>query len=54
MRMENGEGFTIRNFIVLFVKLRVTVIKSKRLTIQRAGHIAKMEEGRSAFTILTA
>ena len=28
------------------------VIKSRRLT--RAGHVAKMEEGRSAFKILTS
>ena len=53
MRMEIGEGSTMRNFIVCNVRLIyvVRVIKSRRL--RWAGHIARMEEGRSAFKILT-
>ena len=45
MRMGSGEGSTMRNFIVC------TVIKSRRL--RWAGHVARMEEGSSAFKILT-
>ena len=45
MRMGSGEGSTMRNFIVC------TVIKSRRL--RWTGHVARMEEGRSAFKILT-
>ena len=41
--MGSGEGSTTRNFIVW-------VIKSRRL--RWAEHIARMEEGRSAFKIL--
>ena len=51
MRMGSGEGFTIRNFIVCTVHLIVRVIKSRRL--RWAGHVARMEEGKSAFKILT-
>ena len=40
----------MRNFIVCTVQLIVRVIKSRRL---RASHVAKMEEDRSAFKILT-
>jgi hypothetical protein len=47
MRIGSGKGSTIRNFIVCTVK----VIKSRRL--RWAGHVARMEEGRSAFEILT-
>ena len=39
------------NFIVCTVHLIVRVIKSRRL--RWAGHVARMEEGRSAFKILT-
>ena len=47
--MGSGEGSTMRNCIVCTVHLRV--IKSRRL--RWAGHSARMEEGRSAFKILT-
>ena len=43
MRMGSGEGSTMRNM--------VRVIKSRRL--RWTGHAARMEEGRSAFKILT-
>ena len=49
--MGSGEGSTKRNFIVCTVHLIVRVIKSRRL--RWAGHIARMEEGRSAFKVLT-
>ena len=49
--MGSGEGFTMRNFIVCTVHLIIKVIKSRRL--RWIGHIARMEEGRSAFKILT-
>ena len=45
--MGSGEGSTTRNFIWFIVR----VIKSRRL--RWAGHVARMEEGRSAFKILT-
>ena len=48
MRMGSGEGSTMRNFIVCTVH---RVIKSRRL--RWTGHVARMEEGRSAFKILT-
>ena len=41
----------MRNFIVCSVHLIVRVIKSRRL--RWAGHVVSMEEGRSAFKILT-
>ena len=41
----------MRNFIVCTIHLIVRVIKSRRL--RWAGHVARMEEGRSAFKILT-
>ena len=41
--MGNGEGFTKWNFVM--------VINSRLL--RRVGHEAKMQEGRSAFKILT-
>ena len=44
----SGEGSTMRNFIVCTVG---GVIKSRRL--RWAGHVAKIEKGRSAFQILT-
>ena len=43
--MGSGEDSTMRNFIAC------TVIKSRKL--RWAGHVARMEEGRSAFKILT-
>ena len=50
---ENGEWRIIKNFIVCTVHLIIVrVIKSRRLTW--AGHVARMEEGRSAFKILTS
>ena len=45
--MGSGEGSTMRNFIVCTVR----VIKSRRL--RWAGNVARMEECRSAFKILT-
>ena len=41
----------MRNFIICTVYLIVRVIKSRRL--KWAGHVARMEEGRRAFRILT-
>ena len=49
--MGSGEGFTMRNFIVCTVPPIVRVIKSRRLRWE--GHVARMEEGRRAFKILT-
>ena len=49
--MGSREGSTMRNFIVCTVHLIVRVIKSRRL--RWTGHIARIGEGRSAFTILT-
>ena len=46
--MGSGEGSTVRNFIV---PNTVRVTKSIRLIW--AGHVTRMEEGRSAFKILT-
>ena len=48
--MGSGEGSTMSNFIVCSPNI-VRVIKSIRL--RWAGHVARMEEGRSAFKILT-
>ena len=50
MRIRRGEGSTMRNLIVCTVHLIVRLIKSRRL--RRADHVARMEEGRSAFIIL--
>ena len=50
--MGSGEGFTMRNFIVCSVSTNIVrVIKSRRL--RWAGHVARMEEVRSSFKILT-
>ena len=50
--MGSGEGFTTRNFIVLYRSPNIVrVIKSRRL--RWAGHVDRMEEDRSAFKILT-
>ena len=49
MRMLSGEGLTMRNFIVC--SNRVRVINSRRL--RWAGHVARIEEGRSVLKILT-
>ena len=51
--MGSGEGSTMRNVIVFTVHLTniVRIIKSRRL--RWTGHVARMEEGRSAFKILT-
>ena len=51
IRMGSGEGSTMRNFIVCNSPDIVRVIKSRRL--RWARHVARMEEGRSAFKILT-
>ena len=48
--MGSGEGSTIRNFVVCTVHPNIVrVIKSIRL--RWTGHVARMEEGRSAFRI---
>ena len=49
--MGSGEGSTMKNFIVCTVHLIVRVIKSRRL--RWADHVARMEDGRSSFNILT-
>ena len=50
--MGSGEGSTIRNFIVCTIHLiDLRVIKSRRLRWE--GHVVRMEDGRSAFNILT-
>ena len=51
MRMVREEGSIIRNFIVCTVHIILRVIKFRRL--RWAGHVARMEEGRSSFNILT-
>ena len=48
--MGSGEGSTLRNFIVCTVHLIVRMIKSR---LRWAGHVTRMEKGRSAFKILT-
>ena len=51
MRVESGEGSIMSNFIVCIIHLNIVkVIKSRRM--RWAGHVARMEEGRSAFKIL--
>jgi len=49
--MGSGEGSTIRNHSFYRSPNIVTVIKSRIL--RWAGHVARMEEGRSAFKIFT-
>ena len=52
MRMESGKGSTMRNFHILYRSLNVVrVIEFRRL--KWASHVARMEQGRSAFKILT-
>ena len=51
MRMGSGEGSTMRNFIVFTVHL-FRVIKSRRF--RWAGYVARMEESRCAFKMLTS
>ena len=43
MRMGSAEGSTMRNFIVCAV----------HIILRWAGHVVRMEEGRSTFKILT-
>ena len=51
MRMESGEGFKMRELRRLHCSPNVVrVIKSRRL--RWTFHVARMEEGRSAFKIL--
>ena len=46
-----GQGSTMRNFHSLYCSSNIVrVIKSRRL--RRAGHVANMEENKSAFKIL--
>ena len=50
--MGNGEGCTVKKIHSFQRSPNIArVIKSRRL--RWAGHVAKMEEGRSAFKILT-
>ena len=50
--MVSGEGSTKRNLIACTVHSNIIrVIQSRRL--RWAGHVARMEEGRSSFKILT-
>ena len=50
--MGSGEGSTMKNFIVLYRSTNIVrVNKSRRL--RWVGHVARMEEGRSNFRILT-
>ena len=50
MRMGAEEGFIMKNFIVSTVHLnKIRMIKSIRL--RWAGHVARMEEGRSTLNI---
>ena len=51
MRVKSGEDSTMRNFIVYHLPIIVRVIESRRWTW--AGRVARMEEGRSSFKILT-
>ena len=52
MRMGSGKGSTMRNFIVCNRSPNIVrVIKSRRL--RWAGNVARMEESKSAFKILT-
>ena len=48
MRMENGESSKMRNFIACTVHL---IFSGWRL--RWVGHVARIEEGRSAFKMLT-
>ena len=50
MKMGIGKGTILRNFTVCTVNI-IRVNKSRRL--RWAGHVARMEEGRSTFQILT-
>ena len=50
--MGSGECSTIKNFLVLYRSPNIVrVIKSRRL--RWADHVARIEEGRGAFYILT-
>ena len=50
--MKSGEESTMRNVIVLYRSPNIVrVITSRRL--RWAGHVVRMEEGRSAFKIVT-
>ena len=50
--MGSEEGFTMRNFIVLYRSPNIVrMIKSRRL--RWAGNVPRMKEGRSTFKILT-
>ena len=52
MRMGNGEGFTNKELHSLPRSPNIiSVIKCRRL--KWAGHVARMEEGRSVFKMLT-
>jgi hypothetical protein len=48
--VRTGEGSTMRNFIICFIHL-IRLNESRRLSW--ASHVVRMEEGRSAFKIIT-
>ena len=50
--MGSGEGSTLRKFIVCIVHINI-VMAIKSRSLRWASHVARMEEGRSAFKILT-
>ena len=52
MQTESGKGSTLINFIILYHSPNIArAIKFRRLTW--AGHVARLEEGRTALKILT-
>ena len=48
--VRTGEGSTMRNFIICFIHL-IRLNESRRLSW--VSHVVRMEEGRSAFKIIT-
>ena len=51
MRMESGEGSTMRNFIVYTDHLIITLIASIRLRL--VGYVDRIQEGRNCLKILS-
>ena len=51
MKMGSGEDSTMRILIICTVRLSSRITKSRRS--RWVGHVARMEEGTSAFKILT-
>ena len=50
--MGSGEGSTIREFHSLYPSPNIVRVIKYR-TLRWAGHVARIEEGRSAFKIVT-